>query len=193
MTLPVPVRELPALSNLSKESHSLRPRQPANFSPAGTVEWTQRLSAAPPFIEAQRKARRTGRRAQGIRYEKQGHEHLTAIYGARYIPSPWFEFLPRGANRPRICQPDALILDRAAKTLTIVEFKYQHTFDAWYQLFALYLPVVSKWSVCDGFSISCVEIVKWFDPTTHCEPRPLLCASVDLAVRGEFNVHIWKK
>ena len=183
--LPVPEAALEPLPQ-----PSLRPPHSYGFQPAGVVSETHRLSGPPQFLVGKRKPVK-GRRAQGVRYEARGHEHYEALYKGKYIASPWFEFTPKAGPR-RYCQPDALLLDRAVRRCTILEYKYQHTFDAFYQLFELYLPVLRAWPVTAGCAIYCVEVVKWFDPATYTNPRALLCADISRAHEGAFNVHIFK-
>lgn len=95
----------------------------------------------------------------GVRYERKGHEHFLERYPDTYVPGPWFEF--DDASGRRWCQPDGLLIDIKCGRVTIVEFKYQHTLNAWWQIWSLYAPVLQH--VFPGWDIRGVEVVKWYD------------------------------
>jgi hypothetical protein len=162
---------------------------PRHFKPAGVVETVQHSQTPPPFI---RETKRKGRRGQGIRYEKKGQEHLSELYGDFYVPSPWFYFYELGVNKPRWCQPDGLLFQPYLGRITIVEFKLQHTADAWWQLRWLYLPVVSKAFSGDLWDFSLCEVTKWYDPATLFPEKPRLREEITMTEPGEIGVHIWK-
>lgn len=159
---------------------------PANFHPAGDVRWAA-WAQQPPFI---REKRRTGRRAQGVRYERKVHEYLEAMFPDQYIPSPWLMFEELGVARPRWCQPDGLLIDLARGEVTIVEVKYQHTSDAWWQMFKLYRPVLEVLLPKGLWTYRCVEVVKWYDPATVF-PAAVRLSECPKGV-GEMSVHIWR-
>lgn len=107
-------------------------------------------------------------------------------FGDKYLRAPWVEFVDETGKH--WCQPDGLL--QLAKHLLIIEFKYQHTIDAWYQLRQLYQPVVQV--LFPDTHIIVVEVVKWYDcALAFPEPARLL---KDLAAHNsdEFGVHIWK-
>lgn len=160
---------------------------PSTFKPAGTVI-SAKWSSAPAFAAAPK--RRTGRRAQGVRYERKVHEHLAELYPDRYVSSPWIRFTNVEDNNARWCQPDGLIIDLHAGEIVIVEVKYQHTSDAWWQLEKLYKPVLKVLFPPKLWSLRCVEVVKWFDPMTNF-PVPTKMSERPTGV-GDFSVHIWK-
>lgn len=162
---------------------------PKRFRPAGVVEWVEFSPVPPPFVKKQR---RTGRRAEGVRYERKIHEVFEQRLGAGYIVNPWFRFLEVGVEKPRWCQPDALLFDFTAGKITIVECKLQHTSDAWWQLRWLYLPVISKAFPGDLWKFSIIEVVKWYDPAVIFPERVKMRANVLDAQPGEFGVHICK-
>ena len=162
---------------------------PRNFKPAGVVEEVIHSPYPPPFI---RDKRRRGRRGQGIRYEKKGHEYFQDLYGSSYVPSPWFKFRELGEPEMRWCQPDGLLFQPYHGRITIVEFKLQHTSDAWWQLKWLYLPVVARAFPGDLWNFALCEVTKWFDPATLFPERPRLREDVTLVEPGEVGVHIWK-
>lgn len=172
---------------LNRQPEFYRPPPLSTFNPAGDVSWAYPSQTPPPFINLNRK--RSGRKAQGIRYEQKVHRLLRDQYPV-YFDGQWFRFKSAWAVS-RWCQCDGLIIDPRAGRIIIIEVKYQHTFDAWYQLFQLYLPVVQ---VAFGpmWTVSGCEVVKWFDPAVAGDPRPTLVASPDLARPGQFAVHILK-
>lgn len=157
---------------------------PAGFRPAGRV-----LAASLAVPPALRKRRYTGRRAEGVRYEKKVHAFMEDLYGEKYIPSPWLKFFSAG-QAWRWCQPDALLLDPFRGKLVIVEVKYQHTPDAWWQVRRLYQPVLEAIFPPRLWKYEFCEVVKWYDPDTSF-PEPVVLAN-DVAMPHEhFKVHIW--
>lgn len=162
---------------------------PKRFRPAGVVDWVEYSPTPPPFIRQQR---RTGKRAEGIRYEGKIHLLFEERLGSIYIASPWFRFLEVGNDKPRWCQPDALIIDFARGQITIVECKLQHTADAWWQLKWLYLPVIAKAFPGTHWKYGLVEVVKWYDCATAFPEEVKMCANILHIRPGEFGVHICK-
>lgn len=165
---------------------SLFPNFPApqGFKPAGRV-----LSAGfcqPPHL---RKRRYTGRRLEGVRYEKKAHGYLEEFYGERYLASPWIRFFAGGVWR--WCQPDGLLLDLERGRITIVEMKYQHTSDAWWQVRWLYQPVLAAMFPPELWQFDACEVVKWYDPATLFPEKVVLAQEVGLA-HTAFKVHIWR-
>jgi len=163
---------------------------PDRFAPAHKVQWAKWAKGAPPF--AAKRQRRSGRRAQGVRYEKKVHEYLAAVYPDEYVASPWIYFQESGADRPRWCQPDGLLFDLQKGIITIVEVKYQHTSDAWWQLTQLYRPVLEKIFPLTLWQMQCVEVVKWYDPATVFPERVALLEEPTERLKSGFGVHIWK-
>ena len=159
---------------------------PPKFKPAVGVRQAHCSQEPPPFINGNQIYR--GRRALGKSYEKRVHEHLGELYPG-YVPGQWFKFTD-GSSRERWCQPDGLIFDLELGGICVVEVKYQHTADAWWQLNELYMPVVRK--AFPGWTVTMCEVVKWFDPAVVCPQRPRLCRMPDLAAVGDFGVFIWK-
>ena len=162
---------------------------PKRFRPAGVVDWVEHSPTPPPFIT---KKKRTGKRAEGIRYEGKIHDLFEARFGELYMPSPWFRFLEVGTEKPRWCQPDGLLFDFENGKLTIVECKLQHTADAWWQLRWLYLPVISKAFPGNLWDFGLIEVVKWYDPATAFPERVKMRADILHVQPGEFGVHICK-
>lgn len=156
---------------------------PASFRPAGRV-----LAASFALPPALRKRRYTGRRLQGVRYEKLVQEYLHGLYGDCYIPNPWLKFFTGGAWR--WCQPDGILFDFKRGILTIVEVKYQHTSDAWWQVRQLYQPVLEHLFPTRLWQYQFCEIVKWYDPATLF-PEPTVLAAEPGMRHSAFKVHIW--
>ena len=65
---------------------------------------------------------------------------------------------------------------------TIVEIKYNHCALAWWQLYKLYLPVISKIFGSD-WTYSCCEVVKWFDPQTNVPEEVCMQKDIDMILR----------
>lgn len=143
----------------------------------------------PPFVNTQR---RTGKRAEGIRYEKKVHLLNEERFGERYVASPWFRFQELGGERVRWCQPDAILFNLEEGTITIVECKLQHTSDAWWQLKWLYLPVLSKAFPGTLWEFRLIEVVKWFDPATAFPEKVKMRADIEGVRKGDFAVNICK-
>lgn len=142
------------------------------------------LRSKPFFI---RRGRKRGRRALGVKYEARGHEHFQAEFGERYVASPWFSF--HDAGELRYCEADGLLFDWERGVITIVEFKYQHTTNAWWQLEHLYEPIIR--ALFPDWDVAKLEVVKWYDPDVNF-PRFKFCANIDTLKNGELGVHIWK-
>ena len=163
---------------------------PNNFTPAGALKWVKHSSAAPPFINSQRRSR--GRRRNGEIYEAKVQKWLEAEFPRQYAPSPWFYFQAAGNEKVRWAQPDGLLFDFTSGTITIVEVKLQHTAAAWWQVKWLYHPLVAHLFPPDLWKYNFVEIVKWFDKDTLFPEKVQLLPHPALADEGRFGVHIWK-
>lgn len=156
---------------------------PAEFKPAGRV-----LAAGfshPPFL---RRRRYTGRRAEGVRYEKKVQAYLLSTYAEKYVDSPWLRFYSGG--KWRWCQPDAVMFDVPRGVITIIEIKYQHTADAWWQVKQLYYPVLRVLFPERLWSFEFCEVVKWYDPSVPFPERVVLAQDVSMP-HPAFKVHIW--
>lgn len=160
--------------------------QPPGFSPAGQVDSAYLSKSPPPFL---RQRRYSGRRAEGVRYERKVQEHLQALFPETYMPSPWFRFQSEG--KWRWCQPDGLLIDLAQGKITCVEVKYSHTVLAWWQTRRLYMPVLEKCFPPHLWRFEVCEVVKWYDPAIQLPEPHILAAEVD-QVSEKFKVHIWK-
>ena len=156
---------------------------PEGFRPAGRVLKAE--FGIPTFI---RKRRYTGRRAEGVRYEKKVQAYLREFYGDRYVDSPWLRFYAEG--KWRWCQPDAVMFDVPRGVITIIEIKYQHTADAWWQVKQLYYPVLKVLFPERLWSFEFCEVVKWYDPLVPFPERVVLAQEVSMP-HSAFKVHIW--
>ena len=166
----------------------MRPRHRRFFEP-DTVEVAEFSDTPPSFLG---EAPRRGRRYQGIKYERRAQLFLAESLGPEYIPSPWLRFRLRGDSTLHWCQPDGIFFDVRAGQITIVEIKYQHCADAWFQLNRLYLPVLQKMFPRSMWDFATIEVVKWYDCATEVPQPPRLRESVRAARPGEFGVFIWK-
>lgn len=157
---------------------------PPNFKPAGNVEQARISPTPPPFI---RQRKYSGRRADGVRYEKRVQAHLAELFPLTYVPSPWLHFQADGAWR--WCQPDGLIFDLPRGRIICVEVKYSHTAAAWWQVRRLYLPVLRVCFPEEYWQFECCEVVRWYDPAVAF-PEPVeLAAEIDQQ-SSRFRVHI---
>lgn len=146
------------------------------------------LDGTPSFAQAHRRAR--GAKGQGLRFERSVQAHFGNLFD-HYVPGPWFAYRTR--YRPGVwnyAQPDGLLFDFQKGLLTIVEIKYSHTPDAYFQLVDKYLPLMRQWLDPKLWSFATCEVVYWYDKATSfpCEIR--LCKTIDLTKPGEFGVHI---
>lgn len=134
--------------------------------------------------------RRTGRKAEGLRFEKKAQEMLCGLSDL-YLPSPWIVYLTEG-GRPNWCQPDGLDLNYRTGLITIVEIKYSHTRDSHAQLRGVYEPVVRRLFPRPAWGVRVVELVKWFDPDVK-YPEPIEMIPNPLQHTSQkVGVHIWR-
>lgn len=157
---------------------------PDGFRPAGhvlTAEFT-----TPPAL---RKKRYSGRRLAGVQYEKKVHAYLEQLYGERYVQSPWLKFFSDG--KWRWCQPDALVIDLPRGRILIIEVKYQHTSDAWWQVRRLYEPVLRIIFPDVLWTYEFCEVVKWYDPAVDFPEKVVLAQEPGMPHKA-FKVHIYR-
>ena len=162
---------------------------PKKFHAAVDVRSAWLLDSQPPFIK---RGKLTGRFAQGVRYEREVQEYLSTLalgrIDIRYLASPWIEFWDKSGKR--WCQPDAILVQPAAHLGIIIEVKYQHTEQAYFQLRHLYTPVVEK--LFPDIQFGLVEIVHWHDNLTIF-PEPYDFTPDPFSVRraDRISVHIY--
>lgn len=130
----------------------------------------------------------TPKQKAGLRYERKVHERLQEQYGLAYLPSIWFDYFD--GEDIKHCQPDGLLLLPDDRVLVIVEVKYSHTPEAFWQLEHLYVPVLRAFMRDSGWRIATCEVVKWYDPCTRYPVRTVLRESLEDVKVGEFAVHI---
>ena len=124
----------------------------------------------------------------GWLYEQEVSWNLYEEYGfERYLPGQWFKF-QRYNGRLEYCQTDGLLFTPEQFRLLIVEVKYKHTPDAYWQLEDKYVPVLRR--MFPNWEIATVEIVKWFDPSTPFPTAPALKKDILSVKPNEFGVHI---
>ena len=156
----------------------------------GEVKWAAFAEHLPPFALTEAKY---GAKRSGVLYERKVHKYLRRCYGANYISNPWLVFGDSRWNN-RWCQPDGLLFNPERGLITIVECKYQHTARAWWQLFHLYQPVLSKlFETEEGlWKFATVEVVKWYDPSVQCPDAVTMTENVHFARPNNFCVHIYR-
>ena len=121
-----------------------------------------------------------------------GHEHLLDIYGYEYVPGPWFRYTTNEKpHRQNYCQPDGLIIRLKLGIVTVVEFKWSHTPDAYYQLVDRYLPLCEHF-FGEQFEYRLLEICRWYSPQTKFPGKYGLRKDIEQIHPGEVGVHIWK-
>lgn len=157
---------------------------PVQFRAAGDV-LAARIASIPPFV---RKQKYTGRRLDGIKYEKKVQAHLS-LTDENYIPGFWLHFL--SAGQWKWCQPDGIRFDLDSGRITVVEVKYRHTSDAWWQTKKLYYPVLRAIFPESLWSFDFCEVVKWFDPSIKF-PEEIRLTDDPFRKSDKFKVHIWK-
>lgn len=117
-------------------------------------------------------------------------EHFQENISLPLLPGPWIEFQEQENPRPRFCQPDGLLFDPWTGRIILLEVKYQHTPDAWWQLRKLYAPVIEY--LFPHYEVACVEVVKWFDPAVVFPERPALLKCPMEGDPSRLGVHIWR-
>lgn len=143
-----------------------------------------KLIKSPPFTLNNK---HTQREKLGIRYEKKVHQVLNERFELRYFPQIWFCY--KAGEKLRYCQTDGLLVDIDKKKITIIEVKYSHTSDAFWQMENVYYPVVKR-LFGDSWQVCTVEVVKWYDPAVSCPRKAVLRERLEDVKFGEFAVHI---
>ena len=152
------------------------------------IAWAKGVGA-PPFARKRRTSK--GRKGQGNRYERKLSERLEDEFQERWVPGPWIQYqLLEG--RTGFAQPDGLIINLKEGKLTIVEAKYQHCVEAYFQLIGKYLPLAEVLFPKEMWEIAVVEVVKWFDPAVVFPGDVNMLPRIGEAPCDKFNVHIWR-
>lgn len=106
----------------------------------------------------------------------------------RYFPSQWFAF--GDGNRVHYFQPDGLLFLEDPRRIAVLEVKYQHCIEAYWQLEHYYLLLLREFFRKLEEPLVTVEVCKWYDPATQF-PRPVrLVECLTQARPRDFNVHI---
>lgn len=152
----------------------------------------QSYDGVPSFVHAHR-AR--GRKGMGLRYERKVHDHFHEAFSDLYLPSLWFQY--RRRSSPKIvnfAQPDAILFDFHSGIVTIIEVKYNHTSDAYFQLMDKYLPIMELFLHNDEnlWQFALCEVVYWYDKFVDFPCKVSLRDDIKKVRPGEFGVHIWR-
>lgn len=161
------------------------------FIPARNVKYAKLLPGKPGFLRDNGKLPYAA--VRGLRYEREVKEYLSDLTlgdaAVELLLGPWIEFADETGKR--WCQPDAVLLHRDRSLGVIVEVKYQHCEEAWWQLTQLYDPVCQAlFPAVKRFGL--IEVVHWYDPSTRF-PREHSFTDSPLIARntGAVNVHIY--
>lgn len=131
----------------------------------------------------------TSAQKAGLRYEERVHEALTQALGKRYFRTPHVHFSDdRGS---RTCVPDALVVSDSGKHI-LIEVKYSHMPEAWWQLRRLYQPVLQTILP----QVLVLEICRTFDPDMPFPERVELVDGVlewdKVGTPEKFGVYQWR-
>ena len=146
------------------------------------------LDGIPPFVK---KRRRRGRKGVGLRYEAKVQRYFVERFGYEYVPGPWFKYTV--LDRPKVvnyAQPDGLLIQPRRGTVTIVEIKYNHCPESYFQLVDKYLPLVEKLFDKSLWVFPLVTVVKWYDRDTSYPASIRLRDCIGKCSVGEIGVHI---
>lgn len=99
---------------------------------------------------------------KGLRYEKKVLAFLLKRFGNRLVPGPLFTF-SEYPNETKRAYPDALLFDFESRAACVLEVKFRHTGDAWWQLNRFYLPIVR--AALPMFRICGLEVTASYDPS----------------------------
>lgn len=133
----------------------------------------------------------TAAQKSGLRYERKAHEHFKSLFPANYLESPVLSFTDDAGGR--YCIPDGVLCFSKPKRIFVLEFKFQHMPEAWWQLRELYQPVIEKWR--PEWQLSVIEVCRSFDPAVPFPEPPVLIHSISEWVKDfhpEFGVYRWR-
>lgn len=165
-------------------------RAASSYRTAGTIRRAKELPEKPSFIATNKV---TGARARGLSYEAKALRMLEARYAELptpvvFKPGPWFEYEDQEGRH--WCQPDAVIIKASEGFGCIYECKYQHSSEAWFQIWRLYEPVLRF--LYPTISWQGMEICKWFEPSTPWPEQPVFTPDpLVIPRRGATAIHIW--
>ena len=113
-------------------------------------------------------------------------------YGYEYVPGPWFRYSVESTpRRQNFVQPDGLLVRLRTGIITVVEVKWSHNVDAYFQLTDRYLPIVRHFFGGD-FQYRLLEVVRWYDPGIVFPGAHSLRKDPEGVRPGEVGIHIWK-
>ena len=158
----------------------------AHYFPKQVV-WARISPTSPAWSNG---PRLRGKRRQGKIYEHKVHGYLERRAGDRFLPEPWLQYMEYSDGPVRYCQPDGIICDVQAGTITPVEVKLKHTEGSFWQLRELYLPVLQAVFGPD-WSYPLLTVVRWYDPFIPYPVEPALAPDPLALSEGGVNVHIW--
>lgn len=150
------------------------------------------IEGTPPFVTKKRRRAR-GRKGVGLRYERRAQEYLQEEFGFEYVPSPWFRYsLRRTPRAVNYAQPDGLLIEANRGTITIVEIKYSHCAESYFQLMDKYLPLAQAFFGEELWKFSLVEVVRWYDRDVQYPTQVRMREHIEDCKPTEIGVHIYK-
>lgn len=151
------------------------PPPPRFRAPVGRIR-DVRLNPVNPFRDQRGN---TPAKHAGLVYERKVQKFLSGVFGAEYFVSPMLHFADdTGA---RTCIPDGLCI--RGDDVVIVEIKYQHMPEAWWQLCRLYEPVVRAWRPTS--KVATLEVCRTYDPATPFPTSVRLLDSISDPIPGD--------
>lgn len=132
----------------------------------------------------------TAAKQAGVRYERKAQEHLREVFGKQYYDTPLIHF--RDDSGARTCAPDGLLFKYPR--VLIVECKFQHMPEAWWQLRRLYEPVLR--GMYGIKEVILLEVCRSYDPQTPFPEQPALVYNAaqwyGAAKNGDLGVYRWR-
>lgn len=119
-----------------------------------------------------------------MKYELAAQEHFRSLFPG-WRSNQWIHFSDEAGTR--WCQPDGFV--ELGDYILLVEFKYQHTVEAWEQLRLVYGPLLEYML---RKPVRVLEVVKWFDPLVATPEQVELVAEPKGWKSSAFGVHIWR-
>lgn len=150
---------------------------------------------APQFNKKQRK-RRQGSKYAGIKYEEKVNAKLRKLFGKQYVKSPWIRYQLEN-SKPRLCQPDGILIDSEAGIVTIVECKLSYTADAWYQINEVYAPVLKAFTELNSkeYKVRGVQVFARAVPQLVYPEKPVMITPEEIGKVGWESgdkICLWK-
>ena len=114
---------------------------------------------------------------RGLSYERKVLKTLEGNFPRRFIAQLPFTFRTQAKTGWAI--PDGLLFDFDRRLVLLLEIKYTHGADAWWQLHKFYLPIVQE--ALPSHRIIPVEICRTYDPAVRLPKAPLLLTGLEEA------------